>query len=420
MLRPIQMPQNIDIRGNSIVQNKPKIKVPNQDVNSRPGFELRDQGEFNPEIRKENPETAEFGVKNTNPTLVEFHNKNASLPEWRLQLKNAVRQRANPAAPEAESFQRSIEIADSPAIRRKNLAAHGSNTLKNEKVLEPAFAVDPNANPKLAAALDRIEKSRRKFLKIEKPEFETFGTVTKPNNSLLYFSAKPNDHLPVSNNAVRFESGSPSSLRSGDDHLDTNKLPALPKTAVISSSFSNSDVASELIEGKFGKNELDHKEGSKDIDQVVELEENEIEEFELHEIDDCAPLAMRFNSGLFDLIIGLFVSLLLLVPFMSFGGEWFGLAGILAFAATTSIVMFLYLTTAVALYGRTLGMKLFSLEIIDIEGEEYPTIHQAAVSSSVYLITLVFGGVGFLTLFFNDEGRAAHDIISRTIVVKEF
>ncbi len=81
--------------------------------------------------------------------------------------------------------------------------------------------------------------------------------------------------------------------------------------------------------------------------------------------------------------------------------------------------MFIYLTTTVGFYGRTFGMRLFSLEVVDIEGENYPTLHQAAVSSAVYLLSFVFAGAGLLTLLFNDERRAVHDLVSGTIVVKE-
>jgi len=65
-------------------------------------------------------------------------------------------------------------------------------------------------------------------------------------------------------------------------------------------------------------------------------------------------------------------------------------------------------------------MKLFSLELIDADLNEYPSFHQAAVSSAVYLLSLPLGGLGFLTIFFNDEKRAAHDIVSGTIIVNEF
>ncbi len=145
-----------------------------------------------------------------------------------------------------------------------------------------------------------------------------------------------------------------------------------------------------------------------------------IEESDVEEIDDCAPFAMRFNAGLFDLIIGSFSTLLLLSPFMLLGESWATLSGAAAFLAVCAVVMFIYLTTAVGMYGKTFGMRLFSLEVIDIEGEDYPTLHQAAVSSALYLASLALFGIGFVTLFFNDEKRAVHDIVSGTIVVKEF
>jgi len=346
-----------------------------------------------------------------------------------LQLKNAVRQRNNKVQgiSEGDAMPKNMEIADSPNLRRRKLQTSGANALKVEEVAEAL--IENVSNPKLAAALKRIEKSRKRFLEDEKPEPKTFGATAKPNNSVLYFTAKPNDHLPktsISNSSNGFEAKQKiaGNLRTGEK-LDTNKLPPLPKPAKISTSFSQRPVVSEVIETNFVQKQLEKQEL---VGQVIievpeiieEIEEIEIEEAEIEEIDDCAPFAMRFNAGLFDLIIGSFAGLLLLTPFMAMGGEWFTLGGFFAFLATTSIVMFVYMTTAVGYYGRTFGMKLFSLEVVDIEGEEYPTLHQAAVSSCVYLISLALGGIGFLTLLFNEEKRAAHDIVSRTIVVKEF
>src|SRR5688572_24781650 len=51
-----------------------------------------------PEIKAPLPvakrvQTAGLSAPKTSPTLVEFQNKNASLPDWRLQLQNAVQQR---------------------------------------------------------------------------------------------------------------------------------------------------------------------------------------------------------------------------------------------------------------------------------------------------------------------------------------
>ena len=65
-------------------------------------------------------------------------------------------------------------------------------------------------------------------------------------------------------------------------------------------------------------------------------------------------------------------------------------------------------------------MRLFSLELIDAEENQYPSLHQAAVHSSLFILSLAFAGVGFLPIFFNEERRAAHDLLSGTILVREF
>jgi uncharacterized RDD family membrane protein YckC len=82
--------------------------------------------------------------------------------------------------------------------------------------------------------------------------------------------------------------------------------------------------------------------------------------------------------------------------------------------------MFIYLTTCLGLFGKTFGMRIFSLELVDVDESEYPTFHQAALNSTIYLISLALGGIGFLTIPFNEEKRAIHDLLSGTIVVKEF
>jgi len=65
-------------------------------------------------------------------------------------------------------------------------------------------------------------------------------------------------------------------------------------------------------------------------------------------------------------------------------------------------------------------MKIFSLEVVDAEENEYPTLAQAAASSGLYLASLLFLGVGFVAVLFNEEGRAMHDLLSGTIVVRQF
>ena len=129
---------------------------------------------------------------------------------------------------------------------------------------------------------------------------------------------------------------------------------------------------------------------------------------------------MRFGAGLFDFIIGGFASMLLLSPLAFAGMEWFSWGGMFAMVGTLAIVLFLYMTASLGFFGKTAGMKLFSLELVDAVENEYPTIRQAAVNSAIFLLSIGVAGVGFVTMLFNEEKRALHDLISGTILVREF
>ncbi len=358
------------------------------------------------------PTTSDLSAKPTNPTLIEFHSKNATVPEWRLQLQNAVRQRQELDKPQTDDGE------NLSAAPRARLITSGANALKTQAVKKPQQIL--HDNPNVARALQRIEDSRQKFL-IEEEESQPAPSVSvqKANKNYPFYIAGKTDDATIKPAEVNPSINSfakpklASSLRTEKEKLDTNKLPPLPKPAQISTSFETRAIISERIEAKIEEApKLEIK--LVKFEEIVGREETEIEEF-----DDCPTFAMRFNAGLFDLIIGSFSSLLLLSPFMLLGGNWVSTAGFFAFVATCAIVMFIYLTTTIGLYGKTFGMRLFSLEVVDLEGEDYPTFHQAAVSSSVYLLSLALGGIGFLTLPLNEDRRAVHDLVSGTIVVKE-
>jgi uncharacterized RDD family membrane protein YckC len=370
--------------------------------------------------------TAELAAKPAASTLVEFHSKNAAVPEWRLQLQNVVRQRQEREVAADE------ETATAPP--RAQLITSGATALKAEAISEPKTFQHQNST--LNSALERIEKSRRQFLDEEKPSSAPVAPPVKANkNYPFHIAAKTNGAISKpadtnSSSAVANNFAKPklaSSLRAEKDKLDTNKLPPLPKIEPLATSFESRPIISDdakplsdaapKVEIKPIETALSEIKHDKKV-EVLEETETEVEEF-VEEFDDCAPFAMRFNAGLFDLIIGSFASLLLLSPFMILGGSWFSVAGVFAFLATCAVVMFVYLTISVGLYGKTFGMRLFSLETIDIENEDYPTFHQAAVSSAVYLLSLALGGIGFLSLPFNEDKRAVHDLVSGTIIVKE-
>jgi uncharacterized RDD family membrane protein YckC len=364
--------------------------------------------------------TAELPVKNTNPTLVGFQNQNATMPDWRLQLQNAVRQRAGGAAETGGE--------SGPPVYQKQLVTNGANALKAEYVAETAPS--GHDNPKVAAALKRIEQSRQRFSPEppSRPAPQRAAAVALKNYPFNVVSRAPGAAPKTAPETAASVNVLPkpklvSSLRLGNEVLDTNKLPPLPESIRVATSFDKPFSAPKRITGPLS-DEVIHipkiEEAEPLEETLLAVQESEIEEVEADEIEDLAPFSVRFNAGLFDLIIGAFASLLMLSPFVLMGGNWFTWAGLFAFGATSAVVMFIYLTTCLGLFGKTLGMRIFSLEVVDVEESDYPTFHQAALSSTIYLLSLAFGGIGFLTVPFNEERRAMHDLLSGTIVVKEF
>jgi uncharacterized RDD family membrane protein YckC len=386
---------------------------------------------MNPVIPK-SPPTSEIMSKATSPTLIGFQNKNATVPDWRLQLQNSVRKRLDGqrSSEDVESF-----VQTSP--RRVNLVTSGANALQTETVEEINPPVP--ANSKVKNALKRIEESRRRYLTddgaapsaVEPAFIKTTIEQTTVKAFPRTLSAKSPDFLPKQNETTNETSfAKPNIVQfTGEtkvEKFDTNKLPPLPLPAKISSSFEKRPVEPKKIHLDFDDDDLleIHQTNGAEVAAYGEAELLEIDEVDGHEsadeVEDYAPLPLRFNAALFDLLICSFLSLVLLSPFMLLNGRFFSLEGFFAFLATVSIVMFIYLTTTIGFLGRTFGMRIFSLEIVDVEENDYPTLHQAAVSSSVYLISLALGGIGFLTMLLNSEKRAAHDLLSGTIIVKEY
>lgn len=363
--------------------------------------------------------TADLRTPKTSPTLVEFQNKNASLPDWRLQLQNAVQaRRGSSATSESE----------------RTFPTNGGAALKAEVVQPPPpAAATPNiSDPRVANAIRRIDSSRQRFAEpaIKRPEppkaaprafpFDVVsGGERKPvvaarpltaarAQAALGTTSKPKLVVPPPANALK---------------RDTNKLPRIP----VSETIERVTPIPEPVEERPVVNVVSAQRPAEfaDIKRIrIKAENVDLpgveEDIYDDEIEDLAPVSMRFCAGLFDLIVGVFVSMICIAPFALNGGDWFTASGGLITAGVWAFVMFAYLTVSLGLTGKTIGMRVFSLELVDAIENEYPTLQQAAINSSLFLLSLAFGGAGFLTLLFNEERRAVHDLLSGTILVREF
>jgi uncharacterized RDD family membrane protein YckC len=131
-----------------------------------------------------------------------------------------------------------------------------------------------------------------------------------------------------------------------------------------------------------------------------------------------APILSRVVSGFVDLfVICLLASpALALVQFNEL--DWIEPRTI-AFVAGSFVVMgFLYLTIITALTGRTLGMRLLSLRVVDARTGLIPTGGQSAKRAVIYILSLAPAGIALMYTFIDREGQTPHDRFSRTAVVR--
>ena len=380
--------------------------------------EIKAEVKASPEPPQREPrgETTEFGRKKTSPTLVGFQPKTSTVPDWRLQLQNSIRQRKTDVVPSA------------PAIAKAAPVPQRKATAPAPKVQKAEPPAQSHENPRVAAALRRIESSRQRFLEspapvaVAEPESRAavrnypFNVVSRGEE----IGARPNaPHATVNTlPKPRLVTDAKAEKR----RYDTNKLPPLP-AAIPAPEVVHVAEPQIVDEEQFAILETpvvsESKPEPKKLPMIIDDLADEYGIHESEEDDDLAAIPSRFLAGLFDTIIGGFATGIVLSPFLLSGGDWMTVSGVMTIMGVFGVVMFIYMTIAIGLRGRTVGMRLFGLEVVDAEENEYPSMHQAAVSSAVYLLSIPMLGLGFLPLLFNEERRAAHDLISGTVLVRE-
>ncbi|HKR00178.1 MAG TPA: RDD family protein [Pyrinomonadaceae bacterium] len=148
-----------------------------------------------------------------------------------------------------------------------------------------------------------------------------------------------------------------------------------------------------------------------------EEEFTEVDEEALY--DDRARILPRVAGSFIDLLVVAFAS----SPFAAIieltNGNWNDWRVGASMGGIVLVVMFLYLTAATALAGRTWGMSLVSLRAVDADTGLPPTTKQAVGRAILYIASLITLGLGILYALFNAEGRTIHDLLSGTAVVRE-
>src|SRR5690606_10773614 len=268
-------------------------------------------------------ETMEFESKKTSQTLKDFQNRNAAMPDWRIQLQNSVRQRKT-----SDGDARDEGITE----LRKTTPTSGANALKAEFV-EESIEVK-HEDPRVANALKRIERSRKTYMKPEpkptvrpsvRPNYP-FNVVTRTTPAVVPSAELRPAAEPKAAPAPDTKPKRVSSLRIEKKGFDTNKLPKLPPNEPEAKAVPEPPKPAEepkLIESVSIAEARFHIDSEPRLDEAAMQDLDDLHfsmvaetasEAEKEDADDLATASMRFGAGVFDVIIAGFAALIVLSP----------------------------------------------------------------------------------------------------------
>jgi uncharacterized RDD family membrane protein YckC len=321
-------------------------------------------------------------------TLIEFPGvARSSIPEWRKELSERVREVQERRAREAASEAAEVE-------RRRLEATVNPPQLE---LLPPAEM--PAINPLVAAALKRIERAH------QTAPTDTRHTRSTLATAIAYAPAREDNDM---NETV----GPPTTQLTFEPEVPVEEPPpAVEKTHLVV--VPPSEAAPAPVP-RAPKRLIRDDPNDPALNYLDSISRN-------LRVDDCpthsASAFRRAISALLDLVFCALLSSPIAVAAYWTGNDLQDTRVIAVLGGSFVVVTFVYLTLMTALTGRTWGMRLWSLKVIDTKTKLIPTGGQSIGRSFFYLLSLATV-VGILFPLVSREGYAAHDRFTRTAVVK--
>jgi uncharacterized RDD family membrane protein YckC len=334
-------------------------------------------------------------------TLIEFPGVSRnSLPEWRKELSERVREvqerRAREAARErAEAERQRVEETSNPP----------------QLELLPRTET-PVMNPLVAAALKRIERAHQSASVEARPPRTSLATA------IAYAPEREenmmNEMVPPTIQ-IEFESEpAGAEFSAGLEDIQPAEMEAVSPVAPAKLTIvpASSETVAPKIEPAQPPKRL-----IVDTDPALNYLDSIRRSVRVDDVTSRSASAFpRALSAMLDLLLcGLLTSPIAGALYLA-GGNFHDVRAIAVLTACLIVLTFLYLTLTTALTGRTWGMRLLSLRVIDTKTGLIPTGGQSIGRSIFYLLSLVTG-VGILFALVSREGYTAHDRFTRTAVV---
>ncbi len=332
------------------------------------------------------PKARQRGRAKPTSSLIEFPNlTKSSIPQWRKELGERVREvqerRAREAALEVRGAERQIDETRS----------------KTPPSLEfiPQAEVPP-MNPLVVAALRRIERAQvpshfgnnAVAMAVAYEEQAEFGEAM----SLVTDEASTAE-IPYSENSTHLER--------------VHNLAVVPTSSVgIEEASEVSRKPRRLIVGDLNDSALNY------LDSIPTALHPTIREYR------PASVPFRVLSSIVDILAVCLLSSPLAALVLLNNLRWQDPRLMTLGVGTLLVVGFLYFTVSIALTGRTVGMRLFSLRVVDARTGLIPTGGQSAGRAAVYVLSLASAGIALVYMFFNPERQTAHDRFTHTAVIR--
>ena len=344
-------------------------------------------------------------------TLIEFPGiSRNSMPEWRKELSERVREvqerRAREAAREAAEAerQRAEAVENPPQL----------------ELLPPAET--PAMNPLVAAALKRIERAHQSASVEARPPRTSLATAvayapereenimneTVPPTIQLEFESEPEPPPAVEKTHLAIVPPPPLS----EPEIVATE-PVLESEPVLQSRHAQQAQQAQLQSEPVRPARRLIVENDPALNYLDSIPRN-------IRVDDIASQSASAFRRVVSAVLDLIFCAILTTPIagaLYLAGENLQEMRVLAVLGGSLVVlMFMYLTFTTALTGRTWGMRLLSLRVIDTKTGLIPTGGQSVGRSFFYLLS-VATVVGILFALVSREGYTAHDRFTRTAVV---
>jgi uncharacterized RDD family membrane protein YckC len=360
-------------------------------------------------------------------TLIEFPGTGrANRPQWRKELSERVREIQQRRALEAS---REMEESGRAGDASQAEAARDSGTPQLGLVPPPE---PQELNPIVAKALKRVERARQQqhsnAARQPARGVAAAAVVHSPEES--YQASAQAHHAPseTQTHAHVETQAAAQDLVADDDTAKPAEVARATNLVIVPTTTNAPTTTNSLSETDALINEaLNRPRPRRHLNQVAD--EALLMRREATTVPHAhapaeetrrsvASPARRAAGGLIDLCIVAFAS----SPFAAIieltSGNWSDVRVAGSLAGVVIVIMFVYLTASLALTGRTWGMALVSLRAVDERSGLIPSAGQCARRAILYMLSLTTLGVGLLPALFGTERRAAHDRLSRTLVVR--